>query len=414
MNYMSYGRRAVLLSLAQLPFIRSASGAYSSEGTNFLQRWFNARAGVSREILGTPGEKIEISSRIIVPAGMTVLIRSDLLGTSQAALVLGHNASLIFEGSQCINVPIVITSGKSSVFGLRYKGKKHISAIQLYGPGPYKDISIDKFIIEDANFGILRQGSKSVMKGAKISNGIFRRLEGDAIEWNVCPYDTDIIVCDIEIDGIDNRNGKPFWGIGIGFAGQHYNAAGASDGKKVRKFKIYNITGRRLSQLIHVETGAQFSIENIKGTDISSAYSISSGLEPALIACYGCYDFSISNIRGDSHILLQAGVINSKYIEANKNFTISDIDLDYGSFIADIGGRVDSFLKIRGLNLKSGSLVLRGRIGIIDIEDIHVISSNSKKEPLIMIPDYFKNEEAIAKAASVRYLHSNMLLRRGL
>ena len=105
--------------------------------------------------------------------------------------------------------------------------------------------------MSDANYGVLRQGLHSTMRSATIRHGRFANMFGDGVEWNMCPNDAGILISDIEIDRIDDKQGHLFWGLGIGLAGADY-VPDWNRAVSVKDFQISNIRGRRMRQLVNI------------------------------------------------------------------------------------------------------------------------------------------------------------------
>ncbi|GAA4779148.1 hypothetical protein GCM10023219_28830 [Stakelama sediminis] len=246
-------------------------------------------------------------------------------------------------------------------------------------------MKIDDIDVRDANYGILRSGADSQMAGGVISNSSFSNLAGDAVEWNICPNDSDILVTNLDISGIDNTGGKPNWGIGVGFAGRAYDRNWSPE-LYVKQFTIRNIKGRSLRQLIHVEAGRNFTIENITGNDISDRYSKNSGLETASVACYGCSDFTVDGVIADSGIILFAGAIRGQFINPSRNVTVQNIQLSRGNLSAMLGGS-NSYAHFSNVKLSAGSLELKGAAAQTSLTDIAVTSANGAP-PFIDTPDF--------------------------
>lgn len=392
-------RRALVVAAATLPAsllsprIENALArdhveeAFPSES---LQAMISAQIGNGGPIIIPPGDPIIVRSPVKVPSDTELVVQRDLLGTSSARLLIEGRTALRFEKARLRDLPLQVVSGAVSIAGLDYSGRGHLAAVSISGPGPYTDLLIENFRISDANYGILRQGAKSYLKGAIIRNGTFSRLFGDAIEWNVCTNDTGVVVEDIEIDGIDAPSNKLFWGIGIGFAGHYYNPEWLPE-SAVKDFKIRRIKGRHLRQLIHVENGQNFSIEDIAGTDISEKFSSQSGIELASVVCYGCTNFSVANVNADARILLISGTLKGRYIVPCSNFEASDIKLTRGDFVVEVGGS-SSFAKLKNLELIRGVLKIRGEAKHLDLTNLDITSPGPGVEPLTIDRRFLQGE----------------------
>ncbi|MDB5682577.1 MAG: wcaM [Sphingomonas bacterium] len=413
-TFLLMRRRTLLAGLAAAPLLVSAGRAGAqSLGDLRLQEWLAARAGSADPVI-IPASRLPLSitGPVFVPKGMNLVIRRDLVGTPKAELVLSGTTSIRFEGSRVTDVPLRLTGGTISISGFDYRGYLHSAAIMIQGAGPYRDLRIEDFKVSDANFGILRHGHGSSLTGAVIRRGRFARLRGDAIEWNVCPRDTGVLVEDHEIDGIDDPLGRPNWGIGIGFAGAKYDQ-GWDRAVSVKKFTIRNIRGRSLRQLIHVEAGTDFTIEQIVGHDISDRYSAKSGMPSAAVCCYGCSDFNVSGVTADSgSILLFAGALHNIYIVPSTNFTLSDVKLAKGDIQTEMGG-ANSFGRFRRIDLAAGSMRLNGAVANLELTDVAVRSARGKK-PILENPDFLSGPLTRFRPKAPNSKRTRLTLRPGV
>ncbi|MCK1675314.1 hypothetical protein [Bradyrhizobium sp. 150] len=343
-------------------------------------------------IIIPPGDPLLIRGPVKVPPGIELVIQRDLLGTSKGRILLEGQTVVRFERSRVRDVPLQVVSGTVSISGLEYSGRGHVAAILIAGPGPYKNLRIENFRISDANYGILRQGANSTLDGATIRNGSFVRLFGDGIEWNVCTKDNGVVVEDIDIEGIDAPSDKLFWGIGIGFAGSYYNPEWAPN-MAVKNFSIRRVRGRSLRQLIHVENGQNFTIEEITGMDISEKYSAQSGIQLASVVCYGCTDFSVTKVNADAQILLISGTLKGRYIVPCSNFEASNMKITRGGFSVEIGG-LSSFAALKNIELVEGVLKIRGQVERLELTDLDITSPSSGVEPLVIDKAFLEGEMA--------------------
>ena len=82
----------------------------------------------------------------------------------------------------------------------------------------------------NVNYGVLREGTiGSVVASTTISSNTFTHLNGDAIELNVVPDDTDILIANNRISQVDNTTNNAAWGIGIGIAGAAFSDTFSGD-----------------------------------------------------------------------------------------------------------------------------------------------------------------------------------------
>jgi colanic acid biosynthesis protein WcaM len=309
----------------------------------------NAYAAVSTNgtVIFPQGNTFKVSSVINIPDGVNTFIEANVNSTVAGAYFnMAGSGEFTMENGLLTNVYLKLVSGTPKVKGFSYVGYLNTTAILIQGTTSYTNISITNFVIKNANFGILRQGSGSSINGCLISDGIMQNLKGDGVEFNVCVNDRFVTVTDLIIDYIDSTStGNANWGIGIGFAGSTYDNTYA-DSNTVKDFVISNIQLSRMMQGIHVESGKRFSITNIQGFEISDAYSTTAGLDNALVVCYGCSNFSVQDIFSNSgssgsvsqgHVKLNFGSTSGTYIAPCANFTARNISLINGGFNAELG-----------------------------------------------------------------------------
>lgn len=412
-----FTRRGVMTAAAATMtsmLLKAESASPNSRDGPFepLQKLIDTQRSSPSPIVIPPGPlPIRITGPVLVPNGTTLVVQRNLVGTPPAALLLEGRTSLHFESAHITDVQIRPLKGRITITGLDYSGHANIAAVLIDGPGPYLNLRISDFRISDANYGILRQGRNSMLNGATITNGTFRNLAGDAIEWNVCPHDIDVVIDGHDIQGIANVQRKPFWGIGIGVAGEHYSPDW-DPARSARNFTIRKIKGRSLSQLIHVENGTSFTVEDIEGAEILEHFSVGSGLEPAAVACYGCRNFSVRHVSANSRMMLVAGALHGHYIVPCSDFEVEDIHLTQGGVRLDIGGAY-SFARLRNIKLDAGSVHIAGAAHRLELSNIDVISQDSATEPLIMNPSFLNGPLAGFLPKRPTVTRSNVLLRRG-
>lgn len=312
-----------------------------------------------------------INSAIAVPAGKDLVIYGSITGNGAGSFSFPDTCEVFARGGTIDNVGLVLAGGGPRVRGLRMSGYGPTAMILIQGTGTYANLLIDDFVIQNANFGVLRQGSGSSLRNAQITRGQFYNLRGDAIEFNVCVNDVGVQVIDHLIDTIDNTGGQPNWGIGIGFAGTTYDNT-YPDSATVKDFTIARIRGRNLRQLIHVENGKRFEIADIAAQKVDATFSTASGLQDACVVVYGSSDFVIDGVKADdaSRILVKAGTVGGAINSAPQNFTIRNcrlantgIDLDTGNAASTVSVKniessgANAYLKVAE---RPGSLTLDG------------------------------------------------------
>lgn len=325
---------------------------------------FVAAFARSRSVIVPAGTRIGgLDRAIVVPEGCTLTIAGTLSGRDgRAAVLLPATGRVVGRGGLLENVSIILQSGSPSVRGIRSTGRFCIAAVQLPGPGPYRDVVIEEFDFFDGNFGILRQGEFSRLDGATIRKGRIARMWGDGVEWNVAPHDSAVLVEDLTIEGVEridpaNRFDRRNWGIGVGFAGRAY-ANGWPAGSPVRDFRIRRIRGKGIRQLVHVENGVDFDIADIEGEDVGARFAAGSGIEAAHVLCYGSARFAIAGIRGTgnavgSGVKLRAGVRDGRYVVPCADFTVERVALRHGDVILEMGN-VGTKAVVRDIRLQDG------------------------------------------------------------
>lgn len=392
--------QAVMLSTMPAPTLAAAR-----PGEN-LSAILARRPASGRVVVPADAAPLTIGGTVRVPPGTTLIIRRDIVGGPDARLLIGDDTTVLFEGAASRNVGLIVSGSRIRISGFRFSGLFPQAAIEIPSSGHYRDVLIENFVIEDANYGILRQGATSSIRNVVVRRGRFARLRGDAIEWNIVPNDQGLIIDDHVIDGIDDPVGRPAWGIGIGVAGARYDA-GWNRTSMARGFRITNIRGSHLRQLVHVEAGADFLVRGIRGVDISSRYSAKSDMPTALVACYGCDNFVIRDVSGVGDILIFAGVAQGQYIVPSRNFTLADIRIARGSIATEMGGAT-SFARLLRIGLSSGGVLFRGEVATLTLADLDI--RNPKGPALLSKPDFLSGTLAPFRPARSVVHRSRLML----
>lgn len=386
-------RRTLVTCALAMPFASAHRRAVALASEEPLQRLLaTSQSEDGAILLPAGGEPLQVHGPIIVPSGTTLIVRRDLVGGPRAKLRLGDRTTVRFEGARVQDVALCLERGTIHVSGLNYTGRAHLAAITIHGPGPYRNLVFEDFRISDANFGILRQGANSALLGGVIRRGTFTRLSGDAIEWNICPHDSGLILEDHDIAGVDAPEHRPFWGIGIGIAGAAYSANWGAQ-SSARNFVIRRITGRALRQLIHVEAATDFAISDIQGHDISERYSTHSGIENAVVVCYGSRRFTIEDVVADAPILLMSGAVHGQYVVPCADITLDRVHLTRGDVRAELGG-AKSNATLRRIKLAAGSVIVKGMPARLTLDDLDVVSRDPQTQPLRFDPEFLSGSLA--------------------
>ncbi len=361
--------KQVAASVLAYPYSAALASIPEITGQTF-QAWLDKHGGGGTPlILPAASSPLVLLGPTQIPSGMELIVRREIRGNAAAVLNISGGGKIKFENALVSNVAIHIGDGQATIVGLQYSGTMHLAAIQISGSGPFNDILIEDVIVNDANYGILRQGNNSQLNNAIIRRCQFSRLQGDGIEWNICPRDRNVLVEDIDIDTINDPSGRPNWGIGVGFAGRRYTQQW--DGQEqVQDFTIRNVRGRKLRQLIHVEAGSNFIIEGVQGGSINHSYSPRSYMPSALVACYGCRNFVIKDVCSDTgDILLYAGVAGGKYVVPSSDFTLKDVYLGDGNLKTEMGG-INSYARLERVVVKNGIVHFQGAVANLDAHDV--------------------------------------------
>ncbi len=153
-------------------------------------------------------------------------------------------------------------------------------------------------------YGILQQGTGSVMTRGLFRNLSFYDMGGDGIELNVVQnhYDDGCLIENIYLENIDSTGQAPIspsnWGIGIGVAGSSPYGLDTPDSYYAKNITIRNVKARRCRQIVHFEQVRDSLIENIDG-DPDQNTSNGSGLTMATVLCYGARRVTINGVRGE-------------------------------------------------------------------------------------------------------------------
>jgi colanic acid biosynthesis protein WcaM len=329
----------------------------------------------------------KMNARIFMPEGKTLKIAGTVKGNGRGRFILRDDCKIVGEGKgRMHNLCLDVRGSNCEIRNLDMSG--HGPVAQIYIGGKHKqapmieNLTIDKLHIHNANYAILRQGARNQLHGVRITNCLFKRLQGDAIEWNVAPHDSNIRISDHVIEDINCTNGKIHWGIGIGLAGKTYDNRYPEEAS-VKNFVVANIRGRNCRQLVHVECGKHFTIRNIKAENITPAFSRKAGLDNATVALYACDNFTVDNVDmvNSAGVLIGYGTKRGKYVAIPQNFSINDItmdnskrDLPWKLRGMDIScGNPVSFVSLTNINLKHASLRVHNKPQHLFMRNISIV-----------------------------------------
>ena len=324
-----------------------------------------------------------INTAIFIPAGKTLLVRGALKGNGRGRFVLQDGCRVRGEeGGSLYNITLDVRGSDCTIEGVAMSGYGPVTQIYIGGKEKrvMRNLVIDNITVTKANYAILRQGFHNQIDGARITNGRFSYLQGDAIEWNVAINDRNLLISDHVIDHIDCTNGKINWGIGIGLAGSTYDNDYPED-QAVKHFTVANITGSHCRQLVHVENGKHFVIRHITATDITPDYSKKAGIDNATVAIYGCDNFIIDDVkmRNSAGMLIGYGVIKGNYLSIPQNFKLNAVQLDNRGETRKLrgiqisSGNAASFVSLTNLNIQRASLELHNKPQHLFMRNIEVM-----------------------------------------
>ena len=379
-------------ALAALPLLHASPLLAQEPGSVDIRRYlkddviaaFKQAFAEASTVLVPAGVICEnINTAIFIPAGKTLLIRGVLKGNGRGRFVLQDGCRVRGEeGGSLYNITLDVRGSDCTIEGVTMSGYGPVTQIYIGGKEKrvMRNLVIDNITVTKANYAILRQGFHNQIDGARITNGRFSYLQGDAIEWNVAINDRNLLISDHVIDHIDCTNGKINWGIGIGLAGSTYDNDYPED-QAVKHFTVANITGSHCRQLVHVENGKHFVIRHITATDITPDYSKKAGIDNATVAIYGCDNFVIDDVkmRNSAGILIGYGVIKGNYLSIPQNFRLNAIHLDNAGETRKLrgiqisSGNAASFVSLTNLNIQRASLEMHNKPQHLFMRNIQVM-----------------------------------------
>lgn len=235
-------------------------------------------------------------------------------------------------------------------------------------------------LFHDCKYGILQQGgSGEKLITARISDVGFKDLTGDAIEMNVVNghyQEGGLIIENITLDNINNRDGSPNWGIGIGISGVGPYDINAPDSQYASNFIVRNIVATRTRQCVHFEMSRNFQAENLELYPDTSA-SPSSGLTFAGVVAYGCKKFTIDGVSGEPMgtgtrmVYLSWGVSGGAYKMPCMDFTVKNVITETGTVEISTSCTDDISNDFTIESISSNIVKHRGFGSSIKINDIH-------------------------------------------
>lgn len=366
-----------------------------------------------------------INSAVSMPPGSTMHIAGGIKGNGKGRFILQDGCKVTGEGKGRINNLVLDVRGSDCVIrDLDLSGLTPVTLIYIGGKQKrvMNNFLVENLNVHDANYGILRQGFHNQMTNVRILNCEFRRLQGDAIEWNVAINDHDLLISDHLLEDINCTNGQTNWGIGIGLAGSTYDNNYPED-QAVKNFVVANITGRNCRQLVHVENGKHFIIRNVTASNITPDFSKKAGIDNATVAIYGCDNFIIDNVKmkDSAGMLIGYGVIKGKYLSIPQNFKLNNIEMENGVLpwklrgIQISSGNATSFVSVTNLNLKRATLELHNKPQHLFLRNINIMQEASRGPALRLNFDLRKDvrgkfsakQETLLSMANIRAVNEN-------
>jgi hypothetical protein len=263
-------------------------------------------------------------------------VGGQLNGSSKVTLA----GDCIVSGLTLNGVWALHGGGNVKLSGLRFTGQKSTAAFLIRDLPVPSTIDVDDCEFEKCKYGILQQGSDIKMTRGRLTNLAFRDLTGDPIEMNLVNghyLDGGLLVENIDIYGVNNTDGSPNWGIGIGIAGHGPYALDLPDDRYASNITVRNINVYGTRQCVHFEMCRNFTVENVN-VNPDPSVSVDAQLTLAGVVAYGCRDFTIDGVRGESAdgqprrmVYLAWGVNDgNQYAAPCRNFTISNVQTETG------------------------------------------------------------------------------------
>jgi hypothetical protein len=284
------------------------------------------------------------------------VIATGYSGTLDESLVIDgiHFIGGEFKGIQTITVSgdafihDVILDGPAISHGggdirlssIQFKNQTTTAAILVMKLPIVSSMDIIDCTFSNGNYGVLQQGSEGEkLEWGRIIQSSFTDMNGDAIELNVVNghyQNGGMLIENIRLDNINNRNAQTNWGIGIGIAGRGPYSLNQDNSDFASNITIRNVHAKKTRQCIHFEVSRNFIVENVEVYPDSSV-SINSALTFAGLAFYGCRDFHVEGVKGEPvgtglrMVYVAWGTNNGAYTAPCRNFYLSDITTQNGT-----------------------------------------------------------------------------------
>lgn len=238
--------------------------------------------------------------------------------------------------------------GEVRILDSRFNGEvagSNVTSIVIQGAqagqeNPDGSIEVDGCVFTNGLNGILHQGGNANMHYGIYRNLSFFDMKGDAIELNVVnsTYAEGLVIENILINNINATLANSNWGIGIGIAGKGPYAWDAPDENYCHDFTIRNVHAIGVRQVVHVEVGRNFTIENVRLIpDVNK--SNGTGLTTAGVYIAGSKDFVVDGVSGEPvgsatvpanqlpivEIKWGTSADDVRYIPASRNYALRNV-----------------------------------------------------------------------------------------
>ena len=345
----------------------------ASDDSAFLIDAFDAQSIVEIPF----GKTVTIDSTITLANEQTLIVNGTLNGSGK--IYADNSFTLIGRGEISILTPgdynITFRGGVAIAGdGLTFNGSGY--AIGVRPSTNITRLEFDNIIFDGMNYGVLRNIGTVDVFDATISNIKAVNMTGDPIEWNLGNGDRRLTIHDIFINDVDATLTNQ--GIGVGVAGGSYDLAYADN---MEQFEIYNVFASALRQAVHVEAAQYFKIHDIFLTDISTAYSATAGLDATGVAIYGCRNFEVYEVYGNSFtganlIGIIPGVIASTFTYPCYDYKVHDIHADNAGAVLVCAQGQDKYCHVSDVTAVNGSTVeLYGKVSYWNVKGIDVLTA---------------------------------------